>query len=159
MSSIPCSSSSIPPDFVECCPAPPVCNDSRSTTPVVINPIFAMLTGSCADSRKETTLKMLSMFKHISESSEHYLDDKEGVPDAFFLYGVADSFNVLNFLGQTALMTFIDMEIEACELDKNTDAIKSREQIRKMFYKLEKYSKRIRNVAMSIPPSQITHVE
>lgn len=167
MSSDSCPSSSMHPDFTECRPVPLACDMNIGVTPGckekktthVVSPIFRIFADPCVDSRKEATLKMLSILKHVSDSTEHYLEDKEGVPDAFFLYSVADSFNLLNFLGRTAMMTYIDVEIESCDLDKNTDAIKSRDQIYKMFSKLEKYSKRIRNIAMSIPSSQNTRAE
>lgn len=131
---------------------------TRGPVPITCN--FPEVTPEQRKAEKtKGTLRMLSVIKQITESADAYLADKETVPDAFFLYGVADAINTAMTLAEAAIMMFLTLEIKDSDLDKNVDTVNTINELKAALARLQKYAKRLRSIAIAIPSVQITRVD
>ena len=114
---------------------------------------------SSKDRKVKNAQEMMKIMNQVTDVAKRYLTEKERDPDAFFLYGLADLLNSLILMIEVGAISTLDIQLGDVELDKNVEVNKTRDEFKKTLIELGKYTQRVRRIAISLPPGQLTRID
>jgi hypothetical protein len=86
----------------------------------------------------------------------NYSDDLNGLPDSFMLFAIVDKLKLANMAAKCAMLVKYQSDAKVYNLENNTAVSTSLKNVEDIFSKVDDLLKKIRDIAIDLPPSQHT---